>query len=61
MSGLCFSATLYANRHYLKIFRNSHPERLTVSSSGGPRVIGDVFIHPTAVVDPTAVVNLPLL
>lgn len=49
------SAAIYANRHYLNLYRTSAPKRLT--SSEKSNVIGDVFIHPTASVDPTAVVS----
>ena len=57
-SSLCFwfRATIYANRNYLKIYRTRNPELLTQSSDKGPRIIGDVYIHPTAQVDSTAVV-----
>ena len=51
-----FRATIYANRNYLKIYRTRNPELLTQSSDKGPRIIGDVYIHPTAQVDSTAVV-----
>lgn len=52
-----FRAAVYANRHYLAIYKSSHPERLAKNGEGLPKVIGDVFIHPTATVHPTAVVG----
>ncbi|CAL1535662.1 unnamed protein product [Lymnaea stagnalis] len=50
-------AAVYANRHYLAIYRDTHPERLAKNSEGSPKIIGDVFIHPTATVHPTAVLG----
>ncbi|XP_059167206.1 mannose-1-phosphate guanyltransferase alpha-B-like isoform X2 [Physella acuta] len=50
-------AAVYANRHYLAIYKSSHPERLAKNGDGLPKIIGDVFIHPTATVHPTAVLG----
>lgn len=50
-------AAIYANRHYLAIYRRTHRERLAVNGEGKPKVTGDVFIHPTAQVHPTAVLG----
>lgn len=50
-------AAVYANRHYLAIYQRTHPERLAKNAEGQPRVIGDVFIHPTATVHPSAVLG----
>ncbi|XP_041374507.1 LOW QUALITY PROTEIN: mannose-1-phosphate guanyltransferase alpha-B-like [Gigantopelta aegis] len=50
-------AAVYANRHYLAIYKNTHPERLAVNGDGKPRIIGDVFIHSTASVNPSAVLG----
>lgn len=47
-------AAIYANRHYLAIYQRSHPQRLAKNGEGKPKVIGDVFIHPTATVHPSA-------
>jgi mannose-1-phosphate guanylyltransferase len=47
-------SAIYANRHYLDLYRTHHPDRLTGISETGPRILGDVFIHPSAVVDPSA-------
>jgi hypothetical protein len=54
---LCFSSAIYANRHYLEMYKQSHPKRLAQNEPGKPKIIGDVYIHPTANVDPTAVVS----
>ena len=53
-------AAVYANRHYLAIYQKYHPERLSKNGDGKPRIIGDVFIHPTATVHPSAVVRTVL-
>ncbi|XP_070570338.1 mannose-1-phosphate guanylyltransferase regulatory subunit alpha-A-like isoform X1 [Ptychodera flava] len=47
-------SAIYANRHYLELYHKYHPERLAENGEGKARIIGDVFIHPTATVDPTA-------
>ena len=54
---LYFRAAIYANRHYLDMYHDTHPERLAKNSSGNPQIIGDVFIHPSAQVHETAVVS----
>lgn len=51
-----FRAAIYANRHYLALYQNWHKERLARSGELKPQIIGDVYIHPTADVHPTAVV-----
>ena len=38
----------------MALYRKNHPSRLAKNGPGQPRIIGDVFIHPSAVVDPTA-------
>ena len=50
-------SAIYANRHYLDLYRQTHPNWLTKNSESGPKIIGDVFIHPSASVDPTATVR----
>lgn len=47
-------SAIYANRHYLELYQQSNPERLAKGQPDGPAIIGDVFIHPSAMVDPTA-------
>ena len=49
-----YRAAIYANRHYLAIYHRTHPERLTKSEENQPKILGDVFIHPTATVHPSA-------
>lgn len=54
-------SAIYANRRFLDLYRRTHPERLAktgVESNEFPcEIIGDVFIHPTATIHPTAVVS----
>ncbi|XP_064646569.1 mannose-1-phosphate guanyltransferase alpha-A-like isoform X2 [Lineus longissimus] len=50
-------AAIYANRHYLAIYHEKHPDRLAKNVEGRPKIIGDVFIHETATVHPTAVLG----
>lgn len=45
-------AALYANRHYLRLYREHYPERLSTGIEA--EIIGDVFIDPTAIVHKTA-------
>uniref|UniRef100_A0A915DEW9 Nucleotidyl transferase domain-containing protein n=1 Tax=Ditylenchus dipsaci TaxID=166011 RepID=A0A915DEW9_9BILA len=46
------SAALYANRHYLRLYREKCPERLATGNLA--EIVGDVVIDPTAIIDPTA-------
>lgn len=49
-------SAIYANRHYLKLYRrNRRVDRLC--STTAPTIIGDVFVHPSATVHPSAVVS----
>ena len=50
-------SAIYANRHFLALYNKSNPERLTKDTDKSPKIIGDVFIHETAVVDPSAVLG----
>ncbi|KAK7602213.1 hypothetical protein V9T40_009654 [Parthenolecanium corni] len=56
-------STIYANRHFLQLYRKRHPERLRgVGIQEGnvkqiPKIIDDVFIHPTAFIHHTAVLG----
>lgn len=53
-------SAIYANRHYLELFRKKRPERLFPMGMGDaitPKIIGDVHVHPTATVHPTAVLG----
>lgn len=47
-------SAIYANRRYLDSYKISKQEELVQNEPGKPEIVGDVFIHPTAVVDPTA-------
>ncbi|XP_071791471.1 mannose-1-phosphate guanyltransferase alpha-A-like isoform X1 [Asterias amurensis] len=47
-------SAIHANRLYLGLYHDTHPDRLAQNNDNGPRVHGDVFIHPTARVDATA-------
>ncbi|XP_061004649.1 mannose-1-phosphate guanyltransferase alpha isoform X4 [Dama dama] len=48
-------SALYASRLYLSQYQLTHPERLAKHTPGGPRIRGNVYIHPTAKVAPSAV------
>lgn len=54
-------SALYANRNYLALYRKLYTELLATSKPEGPRIIGDVYIHPTATIDPTATVSVLML
>lgn len=45
------AAVLYANRHYLRLYKKRYAARLCTDRAN---IIGDVFIDPSAEVDPTA-------
>ncbi|KAG7206603.1 hypothetical protein KM043_000286 [Ampulex compressa] len=47
-------STIYANRHYLALYRQKQPNRLAI---GPCHIIGDVYIHSSAIVHPTAVLG----
>ncbi|XP_018018007.1 mannose-1-phosphate guanyltransferase alpha [Hyalella azteca] len=50
-------SAIYANRHYLQLYRrNKRMDRLA-NSSVSPTIIGDVFVHPSASIHPTAVLG----
>uniref|UniRef100_A0A8C1GLH9 GDP-mannose pyrophosphorylase Ab n=1 Tax=Cyprinus carpio TaxID=7962 RepID=A0A8C1GLH9_CYPCA len=50
-------SAIYASRLYLKQYHQTHPERLATNRDGTPKIIGDVYIHPTANIDPSAVLG----
>lgn len=50
-------SAIYANRHYLALYRQSQPGRLSAAIRGKCHIIGDVHIHASATVHPTAVVR----
>lgn len=47
-------SAIYANRLYLELYKKTHPNRLAKNGDGLPKIIGNVFIHQSATVDPTA-------
>lgn len=50
-------SAIYANRVYLELYKKNHPNRLAKNGPGMPKIIGDVFIHPSATVDSSAVLG----
>ena len=54
---------IYANRHYLELFRRTRPERLARNHDGEeeeqerPKILENVFIHHGAKIHPEAVVS----
>ncbi|XP_046701318.1 mannose-1-phosphate guanyltransferase alpha-A isoform X2 [Silurus meridionalis] len=50
-------SAIYASRLYLNQYHKTHTERLATNKDEGPRVIGNVYIHPTANIDPSAVLG----
>lgn len=51
-------SAIYANRHYLVLYKTKMPQRLASVNGDTCHIIGDVYIHPSATVDKTAVVNI---
>lgn len=57
-------SAIYANRHFLDLYKRTHLERLANrgikdNNENGSlicNIIGDVYIHPTASIHPTATV-----
>lgn len=52
-------SAIYANRQYLAMYRRSQPDRLAGFDRGDatPKIVGDVYIHPTAQVHSSCVVS----
>ena len=50
-------SAIYANRHYLNLYKAKHPDRLASAVHGSCQIIGDIYIHPSATVHETAVVK----
>jgi mannose-1-phosphate guanylyltransferase len=48
---------IYANRLYLSLFKERHPEYLATNTPGGPEIYGAVRIHPSAQIDSSAVLG----
>lgn len=53
-------SAIYANRHYLELYRSKHPERLRHPNEAGDgsTIYPDVHIDPTAQIDSSAVVSV---
>lgn len=53
-------SAIYANRHYLQLYRSKKPERLASQDGAGDKlkckIFPDVYIHSSAVIHETAVV-----
>ena len=50
-------SAIYANRHYLAFTAKEKPQLLANNETVEPKTIGNVYIHPTANIHPTAVVS----
>ncbi|ODN03057.1 Mannose-1-phosphate guanyltransferase alpha-B [Orchesella cincta] len=54
-------SAIYANRQYLAMYKRRQPERLagynTGKGEGSPRILGDVYIHPSAQVHPSCLIG----
>uniref|UniRef100_A0A8C4PX38 GDP-mannose pyrophosphorylase Ab n=1 Tax=Eptatretus burgeri TaxID=7764 RepID=A0A8C4PX38_EPTBU len=50
-------SAIYASRLYLNSYHDTHPERLATNGENKPRIVGNVYIHLTATVDPTALLG----
>ncbi|XP_054166739.1 mannose-1-phosphate guanyltransferase alpha-B-like [Oppia nitens] len=50
-------SAIYANRNYLKDYRKTNAQILASNSVNGPKIVGDVYIHPTANIDATATIG----
>ncbi|KAK7073527.1 hypothetical protein SK128_026083, partial [Halocaridina rubra] len=48
-------SAIYANRHYLQLYHKLKKDRLAISGPDKPTIAGDVYIHPSAYVDSSAV------
>lgn len=53
------SSSIPANAAYLEQMAKDCPEKLAQQKPDGPEIIGAVYIHPSAHVDPTAKVSKP--
>lgn len=52
-------SAIYANRHYLELYRSKHPERLYKNEGDGEgcTIIPDVYVDNAATIHPSAVVK----
>ncbi|XP_015785913.1 mannose-1-phosphate guanyltransferase alpha-A [Tetranychus urticae] len=51
------ASAIYANRNYLKLYKENQSQFLSAKSQDGPEIIGDVWIDSKADVDPTATIG----
>jgi mannose-1-phosphate guanylyltransferase len=52
------ASAIFSNRLHLALYRERKPERLAGTSAKAPcKIIGNVFIHPTAQIDSSCVVG----
>ncbi|KAL1493992.1 hypothetical protein ABEB36_009668 [Hypothenemus hampei] len=52
------NSAIYANRHYLGLYKQKHPERLATGKKAEQcTIIADVHIDPSATIDSTAVIG----
>lgn len=54
-------SAIYANRHYLALYKQKHPNRLASTSNDSCNIIGDVYIHSSATVHPTSIVRRKII
>ncbi|XP_057304863.1 mannose-1-phosphate guanyltransferase alpha-A-like [Hydractinia symbiolongicarpus] len=47
-------SAIFANRQYLASYKKDNFIQLAENSDGTAEIVGDVYIHPSAIVDPTA-------
>lgn len=47
-------SAISANAAYLELQQHDNDSRLARSQDGGPEIIGAVYIHPSAQIDPTS-------
>jgi len=50
-------SAIYANRHYLALYKQKQPDRLASTNSALCHIIGDVYIDPSAIIHPTSTVR----
>lgn len=53
-------SAISANAAYLELQLHDNDSRLATNEEGGPEIIGAVYIHPSAQIDPTSKVNIRL-
>ncbi|CAG8446345.1 17286_t:CDS:2 [Acaulospora colombiana] len=48
------ASAIPANAFYLEQYRKNNPDLLLKNESNGPEIVGCVYKHPTAIIDPSA-------